>query len=679
MQKQRLERTYFLLGMLFLAVLPTYSHAFTMHCASVGASADVTISWDRNGTPAANFRSWYVYHSTTNSGPYTLIDSLLINTDTTDNHPTANAANSAAYYFVIFKSNNGSPDIYSDTIRAIGLNINNPGNGYANLSWNVMRVPLPATNNPYYYIHKEYPTGIFTLLDSIDARTAPNPMTYTDSLSVCDDTVKYWIEVKDSSGCSSISAVKKDRFKDLQVPLVPAIDSVSVDASGLAVVSWFVSNSDDTKSYVVLQNPGLISVDTVVGFFSTFLATPILATGASQNFVLQAIDGCGNRSTASAEHSTIYLRNSFNQCQKSVSLTWTPYDFWGNKPLYGIYLSINSAPEVLIDTTRNTQYTDTNLINGSNFCYRIKAFEKGGIRTTTSNTSCLIPLFTPAPAFSYIRKVTVTGTDQVSIEAFVDASAIVSSYRLLRSNSQAGPFSLVASQNISGVSTVTFTDNVQTDEGPYYYAIVTYDTCGRSVITSQISNTILLSGETAADNSNVISWTDYAAWPNGVDRFNIYRSEGGIISSIPIATLSSNTFLFLESIVNNFSSGGEFCYIVEAIEAPGNPNLFSDSSRSNEVCIKQQPVIFVPNAFHPGGLFNPVFYPSNSFVPADSYSLDIFNRWGEVIFHTNNPQEGWDGTSHGTFAPEGVYVYRIKSKNSDKSDLEKVGSLTLIR
>ena len=347
--------------------------------------------------------------------------------------------------------------------------------------------------------------------------------------------------------------------------------------------------------------------------------------------------------------------------------------------MYGIYLSINGTPEVLIDTTRNAQYTDTNLVSGANFCYRIKAFDIGGIRTSSSNTSCIIPVFPPPPLFSYIRKVTVIGTDQVLIEAFVDAAAKVSQYQLLRSNAQAGPFTLVASQNISGVSTVTFTDNVKTDDGPYFYAVVTFDSCGRYVITSQISNTILLSGKSLDDNSNAIDWTDYASWPNGVDRFNIYRSDGGNVIGLPIATLGSNLFLYLESIVNNFSSGGEFCYIVEAIEALGNPNLFSDSSRSNEVCIKQQPVIFVPNAFHPGGLFNPVFYPSNAFVPAETYSLDIFNRWGEVIFHTNNPQEGWDGTSHGTFSPEGVYVYRIKSKNSDKSDLEKVGALTLIR
>ena len=104
-----------------------------------------------------------------------------------------------------------------------------------------------------------------------------------------------------------------------------------------------------------------------------------------------------------------------------------------------------------------------------------------------------------------------------------------------------------------------------------------------------------------------------------------------------------------------------------------------DTSRSNEICLTQTPIIFIPNAFHPGGLYNEVFYCSNAFVSAVDYSFDIYNRWGENIFHTTNPQEGWTGTVNGQQAPEAIYIYRLKTKNADGSDLEKVGSVTLIR
>jgi gliding motility-associated-like protein len=104
-----------------------------------------------------------------------------------------------------------------------------------------------------------------------------------------------------------------------------------------------------------------------------------------------------------------------------------------------------------------------------------------------------------------------------------------------------------------------------------------------------------------------------------------------------------------------------------------------DSARSNEVCLNQDPAIFIPNAFHPGGSLNDIFYPSNGFVDTKSYSLHIFNRWGEVVFQTNNPRVGWDGSSNGKRAPEAVYIYRLIATTSDGTPIEKVGSVTLIR
>jgi gliding motility-associated-like protein len=665
--------------MSILMAMTCQTLAVKMHCAWVGSAGEVTVCWDKNGTAPGSFRSWYLYHSTTANGPYTAIDSVFLYTDSSRTHLLANAANTNAYYYVAFKSNNGSPDLLSDTIRAIGLNINNPGNGYANLSWNPTRTPLVSTNYPYYYIYREYPPGFFTLLDSVDARVSPVPMTYTDLISVCDDTIKYKIEVKDSSGCKSISPLKGDRFRDFQVPTIPVLDSVSVDLFGNATISWQVSTSPDTRSYIILQNPGPVAIDTVVGHFTTLYVSSVAANTSSQSFLIIAVDSCNNPSAPSDFHSTIFLSTSFDKCLQSVDLTWTPYGFWGGSPTYRVFVSINGGAEQLIGSTTQTSFTDTNLISGSNFCYRIQAVETAGNRTSTSNRACLTPSFPPPPLFSYLRKVTVTGPDEVRIEAYVDPAANVRGYQLLRSEVPLGPFSVVATQLLSGVSNISFVDQVATDKGPYYYAISTLDSCGRPVLSSQISHTILLEGQALPDYTNAMSWTDYATWPNGVDRFNIYRSTNGVLSPLPAFTFTAQTFSFTEAILNDFYSNGEFCYVVEAIEQQGNPNFFVDSSRSNEICLKQEPIIFIPNAFHPGGIFNENFYPSNAFVSVKEYSLDIYNRWGENIFHTNDPREGWSGTSNGTYAPEGVYVYRLRAKNPDGSDVERVGSLTLIR
>lgn len=650
-----------------------------MHCATVGLNGIVTITWDETGTSPLNFGSWYTYHSTNANGPFTAIDSVFFYTDTTYTHATANAANNPAYYYAVFKPNDGSPDIVSDTIRAVGLNLNNPGNGYANLSWNATKYPLIPTTNPYYLIYREYPPGIFTIIDSIDVRTAPIPMTYSDVVTICDDTLKYKIEVRDSSGCSSFSSVRGDRFVDRIAPSIPVIDSVSVDIAGNAIVSWIVNPSSDTRSYVILHNPGHVVIDTVYGLNTTTLNTVISAMSGSESFEVLAIDSCNNPTAPSLSHSTIYLTASFDLCSASGILGWTPYNFWGVSPLYYIYTSVNGGVETLIDSTANTFYIDTNLISGASFCYRIRAAETGGIRTTTSNRKCILPSFPPPPSFSYIRKVTVAGTDRILVVAYVDPAANIKGYTLLRSDNPGGPFSSVASVNVNGVSTVSFNDNVATDRRPYYYMVSTIDSCGNTVKNSQISHSILLTGISNPELFNDLAWNDYGNWPTGVSRYNIYRSVNGVVISIPIATVLFGDNTYLDSVLESFFSNGEFCYVVEAVESPGNPYFFLDSSRSNEICLKQEPIIFIPNAFHPGGVFNTYWYPSNSFVSAKDYTLDIYNRWGENIFHTADPREGWNGTRNGNSVQEGVYIYRLKAKTPGGTDIERVGSVTLIR
>ncbi len=673
-------RNIFFIVIVVALLIPSKSAAISVHCISVGPNGEDTLTWDTNGTLPADFRSWHIYYSGTAAGPYSLIDSVNIYAATTYIDIAANAGTVPAYYYISFQSNNGTPAILSDTVRAIGVNVNNM-NGSVNLSWNPTKIPLVGTNSPYYLIYRKYPSGVFTLVDSVDAATSPVPMSFSDLITrpVCDDTIEYLIQVRDSSGCVSQSAIKKDRFIDLYVPAIPVIDSVSVDLTGNAIVSWQVSSTADTRSYIILQNPGPIPVDTVQGQNSTFFTTTINAQVNSMSFVIIAVDSCNNPSAYSDFHSTIYLRTSFDLCTQSSTLTWTPYSFWNGSPSYDILESINGGPETVIGNTTQTSFTDTVLTSGASHCYRVRAREGGGIRTSTSNSACLVPNFPPPPVYSYIRRVTVTGPDEVTIVAEVDPVPSVKGYDLYRATSAAGPFNAVSSIYVSGVSSIVFTDDVPTDKGPYYYFISTIDSCGFQALNSQISNTILLSGDANPDFTNSLEWNSYELWPTGVDHYNIYLSINGSMSTLPVASASSLQFSFVDSVLDSYYSDGEFCYVIEAVESVGNPASFLDSSRSNELCLRQQPVIFIPNAFNPGGVFNTVFYPSNAFVSSTEYTFDIYDRWGENIFHTTDPTAGWDGYTNGIAAPEAIYIYRLKAKNPDDTDIELVGSVTLIR
>lgn len=88
---------------------------------------------------------------------------------------------------------------------------------------------------------------------------------------------------------------------------------------------------------------------------------------------------------------------------------------------------------------------------------------------------------------------------------------------------------------------------------------------------------------------------------------------------------------------------------------------------------------WVPNTFTPNndGL-NDVFLPI--VLGVENYSMEIYNRWGEKIFFTNNSRQGWNGYYKGNLCQEDIYVWKINFKNlvSRKSE-EHVGHVTLLR
>ncbi len=88
---------------------------------------------------------------------------------------------------------------------------------------------------------------------------------------------------------------------------------------------------------------------------------------------------------------------------------------------------------------------------------------------------------------------------------------------------------------------------------------------------------------------------------------------------------------------------------------------------------------WVPNAFTPtGDGLNEIFFPI--VIGIEDYQLEIFDRWGEKLFLTNNPKQGWDGYYKGILCKEDVYVWKISFKNLISRKFEEhVGHVTLLR
>ena len=88
--------------------------------------------------------------------------------------------------------------------------------------------------------------------------------------------------------------------------------------------------------------------------------------------------------------------------------------------------------------------------------------------------------------------------------------------------------------------------------------------------------------------------------------------------------------------------------------------------------------IFIPNAFSPYG-HNSVFRPLGNITNTADYSLQIWDRWGQLLFETTNTEIGWDGRIKGEVAPVGVYIYHIKLNDNINPVFEKIGTVTLLQ
>ena len=122
-------------------------------------------------------------------------------------------------------------------------------------------------------------------------------------------------------------------------------------------------------------------------------------------------------------------------------------------------------------------------------------------------------------------------------------------------------------------------------------------------------------------------------------------------------------------------------------------NEFScpDTFRVDEaVQARAQGELEFPNAFTPdpsgpsGGDYdigdqfdNDIFFPV--FQAVKEYHLQIYNRWGELLFESDDIDKGWDGYYRGELCPQDVYVWKVKAEFLDGNEVVKAGDVTLLR
>jgi hypothetical protein len=114
--------------------------------------------------------------------------------------------------------------------------------------------------------------------------------------------------------------------------------------------------------------------------------------------------------------------------------------------------------------------------------------------------------------------------------------------------------------------------------------------------------------------------------------------------------------------------------------------------------IRDEIIVYVPNAFTPGEInsLNQYFYPViTGKVQPGTYKFQIFNRWGELIYETRDPNAKWEGyrtrpysknepglddkARSMIYAQDGVYIWQLEFIAEETKDIiKKQGHVTII-
>lgn len=105
-----------------------------------------------------------------------------------------------------------------------------------------------------------------------------------------------------------------------------------------------------------------------------------------------------------------------------------------------------------------------------------------------------------------------------------------------------------------------------------------------------------------------------------------------------------------------------------------------DSTVTLVLDVDKDAKLFIPNAFTPLDRYNNAFcvYPQEEIVHLKSFK--IFNRWGTLLWQTDDITQCWNGTYQGKFVPQGAYVYKVEYyRDTEPNEIfEEKGSIMVL-
>lgn len=537
-----------------------------------------------------------------------------------------------------------------------------------------------------FYVYRRGVSELWELIHSTDT------LSYKDISNIGDYAYSYRVSYMpiDDEPTASISNVTDPITRTDHQPKSPIISSLLIHADGTLSLNWEKTSTNNVTSYDIYlaKNTGgweLVAYIDSPDILTWSDKTPNDYCTTTKRYSVAAKSVCGETSPDYPDFAKTNVRFSpisYNPCDSAVWLSWLAYT---DMPVdaYEIYASYDSLKSfIMIDEVGPEVFSYEYKATTTLTCYfQIRAVHYSSESTKEMASSCIRSvdfIFSERPEPTHFRYASVKGTDiEVCFE--VDSLKPYLRYRLERSSSSDGVYTTIADTTDLATTTFCHTDlNMNVQNVSYHYQLKTIDTCDGVTPAIKPIQSILLQAELAEDGTAQLEWTAYDGFINGLDGYMLYRYVNGELNQT-FWPLSVNYFTDIDPAVSDITMNIE--YLVKAVSIVNeNETGDPDEAYSNraQLRLKLSDVITFPNAFAPSGVnnvFKPTIDPS---INMSVYRLVIYNRWGEMIFETNRPREGWNGLIKGKMAPTGGYAYFLRIVTDTEDAYERRGSFILI-
>jgi gliding motility-associated-like protein len=463
--------------------------------------------------------------------------------------------------------------------------------------------------------------------------------TYAWSLPSVGDSITnvvagtYTVVATDANGCMDTTTVTINNLNGVNATLTSVTNLTCFQSANGAIVTGATGG---VNPYTYSWSPSGGNAANATGLSAgNYTLTVTDASGCSSTVSATVTEPSLVTITASAAPSSVCAGSSVALSSNpaggtpALSVVWTPGNLNGNAQ--------NIIP------TASTTYTAT--VTDANGC------------TASATTS--VTVF-PMPAATFVADV-VSGCSPVCVN-FTDLSTILAPANIVAWDWDFGDGNISSVQNPS---------HCYTTPGIY---------------------TVILSVKSDDGCTNTITFTSYiTVFANPVASFGASPQPTTLIAPEIFFTDSSTNasswswnfgdILNSSSVLQNpsFVYGTADCFQV-TLTVTSPDGCMDDTTR--EVCIGPDASIYVPNAFTPNGDGkNETFFPVTIGMDPDQFEMWIFDRWGNMIYYTDDLNKGWDGRvqGHSEISQIDTYVWKIKAVDLAAHRHDLVGKVSLIK